>query len=104
MLWKAIFTYNATMATSTIPSDADVLRHLVVPETDQMNPAAARAILQFRFDKEATKVIRRLLQKNNRGAISAEERITLERFLRVGKVLDLLQAKARLALKQAGLD
>jgi hypothetical protein len=92
------------MASSTVPSDADVLRHLVLPDMDKMDPAAARAILQFRFDKEATKAIRRLLQKNNRGAISAEERITLERYLRVGKVIDLFQAKARLSLKQAGLD
>jgi hypothetical protein len=92
------------MATSTIPSDADVLRHLVVPVTDQMEPAAARAILRFRFDQEAIKTIRRLLQKNNRAGLSAGERITLERFLRVGKVIDLFQAKARLSLRQAGLD
>jgi hypothetical protein len=92
------------MASSTIPADADVLRHLLASDADQMDPAAARAILQFRFDKEATKTIRRLLQKNNRGTISADERITLEKFLRVGKVIDLFQAKARLSLKQAGLD
>ena len=86
------------MAASTIASDADVLRHLVVPAADEMDPAAAGAILQFRFDKEATRAIRRLLQKNNRGVLSAEERITLERYLRVGKVIDLFQAEARLAV------
>jgi hypothetical protein len=92
------------MANSTMLSDADILEHVVSPAKGGMNPDAARAILELKFDKDATKRIRQLLQKNNRGTISAEDRITLEKFLRVGKVIDLLQAKARLALKQAGLS
>jgi hypothetical protein len=46
--------------------------------------------------KKAPKPIRQPLQKNHRGPLSAEERITLERFPRVGKFIDLLHAKARL--------
>ena len=52
----------------------------------------------------ATKRIKQLLQKNNRGTISAEERVTLDKFIRVGKFIDLLHAKARLSLKEAGLS
>ena len=85
-------------------SDADILEHVVSPVKGGMDPDAARAILDLKFDKDATKRIRQLLQMNNRGAISAEERITLEKFLRVGKFIDLLQAKARLSLKEAGLS
>ena len=92
------------MANSTILSDADILEHVVSPVKGSMDPDAARAILDLKFDRDATKRIKQLLQKNNRGAISAEERITLEKFLRVGKFIDLLQAKARLSLREAGLS
>ena len=90
------------MARSTTISDADVLEHVISPVKGSMDPDAARAILDLKFDKDATKRIRQLLQKNNRGTISADERITLEKFLRVGKFIDLLHAKARLSLKEAG--
>lgn len=83
-------------------SEADILEHVVSPVQGGLPAEAARAILELQFDKGATKRIRQLLQKNNRGTISAEERVTLEKFLRVGKFIDLLHAKARLSLKEAG--
>ena len=95
--------YNCAMAKSSVISDADVLEHVFSPVEGGLDPDAARAILELKFDKDATKRIRQLLQKNNRGTISAEERITLEKFLRVGKFIDLMHAKARLSLKEAGL-
>ena len=91
------------MGNSTL-SDAEILEHLVSPVKGGMNPHAARAILELKFDRGAVKRIRQLLQKNIRGTISAEERITLEKFLRVGKFIDLLHAKARLSLKEAGIS
>lgn len=92
------------MADSLPISDGEILEHVVSPVTGGLDPDAARAILDLKFDDGATKRIRQLLQKNNRGTISAEERITLEKFLRVGKFIDLLHAKARLSLKEAGLS
>ena len=91
------------MVSSTAISEADILEHVVSPVTGGLAPEAARAILGLKFDKSATQRIRRLLQKNNRGTISGEERITLEKFLRVGKFIDLLHAKARLSLKEADM-
>jgi hypothetical protein len=76
-------------------SEGDILDHVISPVEGGMDPNGARAILKLKFDKDATRRIRHLLQKNNRGAISAEERIELERFLRVGKFIDLIQANAR---------
>ena len=84
-------------------SESDILEHVISPIKGGMEPDAARAILKLRFDKDANKRIRQLMQKNSRGTITAEERITLERFLRVGKFIDLLHAKALLSLKEAGL-
>ena len=89
------------MSTAPGISDVDVLQHLVWLANGAMEPEAARAILKIKFDAAAKKRIRQLLRKNNRGTISAQERVVLERFLRVGKLVDLFQAKALLALKQA---
>ena len=42
----------------------------------------------------ANKTIARLLQVNAAGKISTEERLLLDRYLRVGQLIDLGQAKA----------
>jgi hypothetical protein len=81
-------------------TEADILARVVVPNRPDLGPDAARSILKLRFDRGATRDIRWLLQKNNNGTISAEERLTLEKYLRVGQMLDLLHTKARLSLHQ----
>ena len=91
------------MATATPSNKSDLLQSLVFPFDEDLDPRAARSLLRIRFDREATKRINQLLRKNQRGLISAEERIVLEKYLRMGKFIDVLQAKARRALKEAGL-
>jgi len=48
----------------------------------------------------ATRRIQELLEKNNGGTIEPSERAELDKYLRVGQFLDLIQAKARLSLQQ----
>jgi hypothetical protein len=91
------------MGNTTI-TEADILTEVVAPAKADLTPEAARLLLRFKFNAAATKRVRQLLQKNNRGAISAEERLTLERYLRVGQFLDLLHAKAKLSLREEGLS
>jgi hypothetical protein len=86
------------MATASPPSDADILARVVA---GRWSPEAARAVLTLGFDRATTARVRRLLQKNNRGTITADERLTLERFLRVGQLIDLLHARARRTLRGA---
>jgi len=88
-------------STATI-TEADILERVVSPNIASLTPEAARSFLEFKFDASATKRIRQLLQKNNRGTISADERTDLEKYLRVGQFLDLVHAKARLSLVESG--
>ena len=60
----------------------------------------AAVVLKLSFDRPTTTCIRCLLNKNNRGTIQADERPILEKYLRVGQLIDLLHAQARLSLKQ----
>jgi len=91
------------MARTIIPTEADILARVIMPKSAGVSPEAALSFLTFRFDSYTQKQISQLLRKNNRGTISAEERLTLEKFTRVGQLLDLLHAKARCSLRDAGL-
>ncbi|MBI3619482.1 hypothetical protein HY213_05625 [Candidatus Peregrinibacteria bacterium] len=90
------------MAHALTISEADILEDVVSPKKAGLAPDAARTFLGMRFSKGAMKQIRRLLQKNNRGTITAGESVTLKNYLRVGQFLDLLQTKAKLSLHDDG--
>jgi hypothetical protein len=91
------------MAT-TAATDADILQGVVFPFDEDLESEAARSLLRIHFDRDATKRINQLLKKNQRGTISAEERLALDKYIRMGKFIDVLQAKARKALKKAGFS
>jgi hypothetical protein len=80
-------------------SEADILAEVVAPEEPSLSQEFARAVLAVRFNDTATNRIRALLQKNNAGTISSAEKADLEKYLRVGQFIDLMQAKARLSLQ-----
>jgi hypothetical protein len=84
-------------------TDADILNEVVAPERPGLPAEAARCFLSLRFSDSARERIRQLLEANNRGDVTAEERAELDKFLRVGQFLDLLQAKARVSLAPMGL-
>jgi hypothetical protein len=86
--------------TSTI-TEADILSEVVSPDRPGISPEFARSILELRFSDRANKRIRQLLDKNNKGTITEAERAELDKFLRVGQFLDLMQAKASLSLQQS---
>ena len=85
---------------STI-TEADILAEIIAPNRPGFGPELAQSILALKFSKSATTKIRGLLRKTNRGTVSAAERLALEKYLRVGQFLDLLQAKARVSLRRA---
>jgi len=80
-------------------TDADILCHVVSPDRGDLEPAAAHAVLKLHFDETATERIRVLLRRNQEGSLSGQEQDELQKYLRVGQFLDLLHAKAHLALQ-----
>jgi hypothetical protein len=84
-------------ALSTL-TEADILSEVIAPGEPTMSQEFARAVLSVRFNEGATSRIRELLQRNNAGTITVEEKGDLQKYLRVGQFLDLMQAKARLSL------
>jgi hypothetical protein len=82
-------------------SATDILTDFVEPGRPGLSPEVAQELLSLRFNDEATTRIRDLLQKNDAETITPAEKGRLENYLRVGELLDLLQAKARHTLRQA---
>ena len=80
-------------------TEAEILNQVVGPSRRDLNAEAAKSILSLKFSRSATHRIRSLLRANNAGSISSAERLELEKYLRVGQLLDLLHAKARLTLE-----
>jgi hypothetical protein len=87
------------MATASTLSEADILEQVLAARNGGLSPETARDLLKLSFDRPTTTRIRTLLNKNNRGTIQADERAMLDKYLRVGQLIDLLHAQAKLALK-----
>lgn len=84
-------------------SGAAILGRIVHPSEATLNPEAARAILDLSFDPDDQARVSALLEKNQQGALHPEERAELDEYLQVDAFLSILQSKARLSLKRAGL-
>ena len=83
-------------------TEAEILAQVVSPGEPDLPPEAAHAILRLSFHGAALTKMRELVDKNNRGVLDAAEHAAMEKYLRVGQFLDLMQAKARLSLRHSG--
>ncbi len=76
------------------------MSHVVGPNDGNLPPDAAHAILGLRFDDTLTQRMHELAERNRQDTLTDTERNELESYLRVGQLLNLLQAKAHLSLKR----
>ncbi len=90
------------MPESPTITEADILDQIVVSGQPGLRPEVARSILDLRFNSHADERIKALLKKKHAGKISHAESAELDKYLRVGQFIDLLQAKARLSLRATG--
>ena len=76
------------------------MSHIIGPDDDNLPVEAARAILKLRFDEKLTERLNVLAEKNRQDSLTSAERSEFDNYLRVGRLLNLLQAKAHLSLKR----
>jgi hypothetical protein len=81
-------------------NEAAILARVIKPERDGLSASAARALLKLQFTQEDRDRMHELAVKNQAGNLTPAERRELDGYLRVGMLLDLLGANARLALKK----
>ncbi len=83
---------------------AEILTRSIQPGNGNLSVEAARSLLTFRLAQRDWERVNEPAAKARSGALSPEERTELDEYERVTCLLELLQSKARLSLKHAGLS
>jgi hypothetical protein len=92
------------MTRITAPNhEAEILARAIQPGDAGLSEDAARSLLGMKLSDTDRDRVNQLAAKAREGTLTAEERLELDDHERVAALLELLQSKARLSLKQAGL-
>lgn len=75
-----------------------VLDRALAPLTESLTPAVAESLLALRADDETQQLLDELGDKANEGTLTGAERELYEAHIRVGNLIAILQAKARVYL------
>ncbi|HQU41487.1 MAG TPA: hypothetical protein PK867_01690 [Pirellulales bacterium] len=86
--------------TSSI-TESEILADVIAPDQGDLAAEVAQSVLRWKFTDRALARMNDLAGRNNKGTITAQERQDLEKYLRVGNLINILQAKARLSLNSA---
>ena len=89
------------MSTVSTTSELDILADAISPDLGDMSAEVARSILSWKFSDRAISQMRSLLDRNNKGELTPSEHEELEQYRRIGMLIDLVQAKARISLKRS---
>jgi hypothetical protein len=88
------------MSRNVTVSEFEILCDVISPRRADLTPDVARSILEWKFSARSVAKMNRLAERNRLGKITESEREELERFLRVGSLVNLAQAKARRSLRE----
>ena len=81
--------------------DTAILTRAIAPARSALSRVAAQEILLWDFSPEDQRRMSELSAKAHRGELTADEEAEIDSYVRVGHIVNLMQAKARLALKPA---
>jgi hypothetical protein len=90
------------MSAMIAESEAEIWSRTIQPESGDLSPEAARALLQLNLRAADVDRVNDLSAKARDGELSGEEGRELDSYLNVGRALELLKAKARLSLRRDG--
>jgi hypothetical protein len=93
---------ESKMTSATAVTEVDIISDVITPDRGDLPPEVAQSVLAWKFTQRAVTRMDELAERNRSGAISPDEREELEKYLRVGTLINLLQAKARLSLVASG--
>jgi len=90
-------------AISTTDRGVEILTRTIQPAEGNLPVEAARSLLSFRLSPADWERVNDLAAKARADTLAPEEREELDEYERITCLLELLQSKARLSLKHAGL-
>jgi hypothetical protein len=89
---------------ATTDRGVEILTRTIQPAEGNFPIEAAHSILSFRLSPTDWERVNELAAKARADTLAAEERGELEEYERITCLLELMQSKARLSLKHAGLS
>src|ERR1700722_9954654 len=106
--WLSLYNSNNSTTrfsmahiTAADARETAILTRAIQPNNHNLSATAARALLRIKLDPHDSRRLHELLVKNQEDKLNEDERGELDSSLHVGLLLDLLQAKARSALRSA---
>ena len=91
------------MAPSLDRTDTAILARAIDPSQGNLTEAAARSILNIGLTPTDCSRRDELAEKARQGTLSPEELSELESYRHVGRILEMMKAKARVSLTKADL-
>jgi hypothetical protein len=86
------------MSSPSKVTESEILADVIAANRGDLSPEVAKTVLKWKFRADAVRRINRLAARNRKGTINDAEREQLQRYMRVGSLINLIQAKARLSL------
>jgi hypothetical protein len=80
-------------------SEAAILNRVFRPNAGDWPPEAAEAVLGIGFDQDDRERMTRLLRKAKSGTLTPAETEALENYRHIGRLLELMKARARRSLR-----
>ncbi|MBI2949638.1 MAG: hypothetical protein HYY23_18545 [Verrucomicrobia bacterium] len=84
---------------TTADAESGILERAITADNESWSPEAARAILAFRLADADLRCADELAAKARSGALTDEERQSLETYLHVGRLVEFMKAQALLSLR-----
>ena len=84
-------------------SETAILGRAINPAQASLTPEAARSILDIKLTEADAARRDELAEKAREGVLNSEELNQLESYRHVGRILELVKAKARISLEKAKL-
>ena len=79
-------------------TEIEILSDVLQVRNGDLPPDVARSILEWKFSPKAVARMNRLATRNSEGTLTDLERDELDRFLRIGSLINIAQAQARRSL------
>ncbi|MBI1903829.1 MAG: hypothetical protein HYS13_22220 [Planctomycetia bacterium] len=89
------------MATDTLPNPADILSRAIDRDGDGLSKEVARFLLSLKLADVDVRRLNELAARARAGALTPAEQQALDEYRRCGRLVEILQLKARLAMEQA---
>lgn len=83
----------------TINNEAAILARVINPDEPTLSPDAAQSFLDLKFSRSDMVKMKKLAARARKGLLRPEEDAELNSYLHVGRLLALIQAKARKSLR-----